>query len=190
MIYFAQTGDNRYIKIGYAGDVSKRLDALQTASPIDLKLLASMPGDHKLERALHERFEWLRERREWFRTHEEIVRLAVSASRLAGISADDDPFLRYAILEPRLIDLLVEAATAQPDDEGGFCANGKFFGYSNVRGGLKWRLSKLVGWGSTSHIPALHTEDAYDTVYERIYEALPDCRDCGCITVGARDEWV
>lgn len=182
-VYFAQTTDNRFVKIGYAADVKKRLEGLQTGTPEPLKLLAAIPGDHALERALHQRFAYLRHYREWFRTDPAIAQVAVSAARLQGITPDDDPFLRYAILEPRLIDLLVEAAaTTAPDDpDEPFCANAVFFAYRNVRAGLKWRLSRLVGWSAPRDSrDELKTEAAYDAVYERIYAALPDCRGCGC----------
>lgn len=183
MIYFAQTHDNRFVKIGYAADVKKRMDALQTASPVGLKLLAAMPGDHRVERALHERFGWLRERREWFRAHPEIARVAMSAERLTGIAGDDDPFLRYAILEPRLADLLAEAAglIAPDDPDAYFCANEVFFGYWGHRGrGLKDRLLALVGWYAESDLAELRTEIAYDVCYDRIYDALPNCQACAC----------
>lgn len=183
MIYFAQTNDNQYIKIGYAKDAHKRLEGLQTGSPIGVKLLASQPGDAKIEYALHQRFAFCRVRREWFRSVPSLVEYAVQAALLneARVS-DTDPFLRYAIREPRLIPLLAEAAATIDDpNEPSFCANEVFFGYGNVRAGLKWRLSHLVGWNAESNDPGLCSTDAYDAVYERIYEALPNCRHCGCI---------
>ena len=181
MIYFAQTDDNRFIKIGYAAEVKKRVDNLRTASPHELKLLASMPGDLALEKQIHARFSYLRVNREWFNTDQEIVKLAVSASRLTGISGDADPFLRYAIFEPKLIDLLIEAASAVPDSDGYFCANEFFFRYRNPRNSLKARLTRLVGWEAEGYRPELKTEAAYDVVYERIYEALPNCHHCACV---------
>lgn len=181
MIYFVQTDDNRYIKIGYATNVKNRVDNLRTSSPHPLKLLGSMPGDAPLEKQIHARFGHLRANREWFVNDQEIVRLAVSASRLTGISGDNDPFLRYAIFEPRLIDLLVEAASAMPDSDGYFCANEFFFRYRNPKTGLKARLMRLVGWEAEGHRSELRTEAAYDAVYERIYEALPNCHHCACV---------
>ena len=180
MIYFVQTDDNRYIKIGYANDVKKRVDNLRTSSPHALKLLASMPGDLPLEKQIHARFTYLRVNREWFATDQEIVKLAVSASRLIGLSNDADPFLRYVVFEPKLIDLLIEAASAVPDSDGYFCANEFFFRYRDPRASLKARLTRLVGWEAEGYRPELRTEAAYDAVYERIYEALPNCYHCAC----------
>ena len=185
MIYFAQTGDNRYIKIGYASQVDKRIEGLRTASPLPIKLLASLPGDVPIERQIHARFEGLRANREWFHAHRDIVAFAVSASRLAGVASDQDKVLPYLVHEPRLIDLLIEAAcTVDDPNEERFCANDVFFGYYNPRNSIKRRLTNLVGWYAKDARPALRTEQAYDAVYERIYDALPDCRNCGCFGGG------
>lgn len=185
MIYFVQTNDNQYIKIGYAKDVTKRLDALQTGSPIGVKVLATQPGDHKIEYALHQKFAYCRVRREWFRAAPGLVEYAAQAAMLhIAQVADTDPFLRYALREPRLIPILVEAATTIDDPTSdGFCANDTFFGYHNPRNSMKRRLSRLVGWDAESNDPVLCSSAAYDAVYERIYEALPDCRNCGCASI-------
>jgi Meiotically Up-regulated Gene 113 (MUG113) protein len=182
VIYFAQTNDNAHIKIGYASNVRNRLNALQTGAPSGVKLLASMPGNHKIERQLHDHFGWLRVHGEWFRTHKELTEFALRGSMLTGI-ADNDPFLPYVILEPRLIEVFVRAASVVDDGSAPyFCANETFFGYGDARASIKHAIVELVGWSApwSSHSD-LKTEAAYDTVYERIYEALPDCRDCGCV---------
>lgn len=54
------------IKIGFAGTVAERRQTLQTALPWPLVVLATMPGDHDAERALHARFASLRLRGDWF----------------------------------------------------------------------------------------------------------------------------
>jgi hypothetical protein len=182
MIYFAQTNDNAYIKIGYASNVKSRMAGLQTGAPVGVKLLASMPGDHKVERALHQRFAELRGHGEWFRTIPALADFALRGSLLAGM-ADNDPFIFYAVIEPRLIDVFVRAASVVDDGTAPyFCANETFFAYRDPRSSIKRAIMNLVGW----HAPwgtrsDLMTEQAYDTVYERIYEALPNCRDCGCL---------
>lgn len=86
-------------------------------------------------------------------------------------------------MEPRLQTLLDEAKSVRPDGAT-FCANAIWYGYGGHQG-FKPRLSKLVGWErcppcSTTVAP-LASEKAYDIAYETIYEALPDCRDCGCM---------
>lgn len=181
MIYFAQTNDNAFIKIGYASNVKNRLAALQTGAPQGVKLLAAMPGDHKVERALHERFAGLRGHGEWFRTNAVIADFAIRGSMLASLE-DSDPFLPYVVWEPRLIDVFVRAASVIDDGtEPYFCANEVFFGYHNPRASLKRAILPLAGWYAADDVHIkLRTEEAYDVVYERIYEALPNCRDCAC----------
>jgi len=79
--------------------------------------------------------------------------------------------------EPRLAVLLKEA---QGVDGSGhhFCANRVWY----QRQGLKDRLCRLVGWDVKGRgIPLLATEGAYDVAYDKIYAALPDCRDCVCM---------
>ena len=70
MIYFVEGGD--LVKIGMAEDVPARVARMQTGSPIQLRLLGSMPGDRDVERALHRRFRDLRVRGEWFRRADEL----------------------------------------------------------------------------------------------------------------------
>ena len=85
--------------------------------------------------------------------------------------------------EPRLAGLLAEARAIRATSPR-FCANAVWYGYRNPRAGLKDRMCRLVGWDRRSGPAILRTNRAYDTAYKRIYEALPDCRDCGCMRLG------
>jgi len=64
-VYFI--GGEGRVKIGFANNVAKRLKALRTSCPFELRLLASFPGKMKREREFHERFSSLRMSGEWFR---------------------------------------------------------------------------------------------------------------------------
>ena len=90
-------------------------------------------------------------------------------------------FDRLAQLDPRIQDLQNEAASITDDGTSeSFCANEIFYGYKSGNG-LKHRLSRLVGNSADPTAPPdLKTSEAYDVVYEVIYKALPDCRNCGC----------
>ena len=72
-VYFIQCGKTGPIKIGYANDVKARLATLQTASPFDLRLLATIKGRPSLERQLHNRFAGDRLRGEWFLPTSELL---------------------------------------------------------------------------------------------------------------------
>lgn len=86
-------------------------------------------------------------------------------------------------MQPQLRDLY-EIASAIKDDLStpAFCANAVWYGYGSWRGlGIKELLKSYVGWGADlAHSAALKTSCAYDIAYEVIYDALPDCRNCGC----------
>lgn len=184
MIYFIQTGDNRYIKIGYtaATDVKKRIASIQTSIPFEVKVLATMPGTQEIERQLHKRFGGLQERGEWFRTQRDLVTFAVTAESALHAVGDSNPLISYAVLEPRILTLLIEAAAIVDDGSASyFCANEIFFGDDELyRINFKERVIALAGWEAENR--ALRTTRAYDVVYDAVYAALPDCRgDCSCM---------
>jgi hypothetical protein len=59
---------SKFVKIGFAADVPRRLAQLQTGATEPLTLLAVIPGcTMKLEKILHVRLAEYRERGEWFR---------------------------------------------------------------------------------------------------------------------------
>lgn len=77
-------------------------------------------------------------------------------------------------IEPRLGALLQEIKAVQPkDDDEYFCANEVWVER------FKPRVITLVGWDA--QLPELQTIRAYDLGYDTCYNALPDCRDCGCL---------
>jgi hypothetical protein len=72
VVYFVQQvtpGADGPIKIGVTGQLQKRMRALRTGVPHDLRLLATMPGDDTAEHGLHQRFadDRISPRAEWFR---------------------------------------------------------------------------------------------------------------------------
>ena len=73
-VYFVASGENA-VKIGVTDDVLSRMKALQTASPLPLKLLAVMPDDQETEYDLHRAFAALRISGEWFRFEGPLKRL-------------------------------------------------------------------------------------------------------------------
>lgn len=76
-VYFILNIDSKAIKIGIAKNVEKRLQSIQTSSPIALELLHTIQLDsienaQKLEYVLHQRFSHLRMNGEWFEAYEEL----------------------------------------------------------------------------------------------------------------------
>jgi hypothetical protein len=76
-VYFIEAAvlDGRgQLKIGVANSPQGRLDDLQKASPVKLKLIATIPnGGYALERRLHEMFADERLHGEWFRPSERLL---------------------------------------------------------------------------------------------------------------------
>jgi len=92
------------------------------------------------------------------------------------------------VLEPFLGQLLAEIEAVHDDPtERYFCANELWYGYNRFRGcGFKQSLSLCVGRHRDNHElgfapPELCTSTAYDVAYEKLYNALPDCRNCLCM---------
>ena len=84
-------------------------------------------------------------------------------------------FKQLAKLDPRLMDLYNEAIETKDPGGPSFCANYVWY----KPGGLKERLTDLVGWGAET--PELRSTEAYDLAYLTIYDALPNCRNCNCM---------
>jgi hypothetical protein len=90
-------------------------------------------------------------------------------------------------LDPRLVDLYNRAQAVRDDKPlSSFCANRVWYGRNNQGGGLRGQLVKLVGYEASRDADArLRTPEAYDVAYYSIYDALPNCRNCGCFNARA-----
>jgi hypothetical protein len=82
-------------------------------------------------------------------------------------------FEKLAVAEPALNGLLEQAKSFKG------CAVATWYG----PGGLRGQMTKLVGWGRQEGPSALQSRVAYDLVYRKLWNSLPDCRE-GC-TCGA-----
>ena len=89
-------------------------------------------------------------------------------------SAEGITWEELIAIEPALQEMLTEISHIE-DASPSFCANQTWFDQYDERMG--W----LVGWYATKANPRLRTSDAYDLAFEKLYNALPDCRDCNCV---------
>jgi hypothetical protein len=78
-IYFILAPDQLKIKIGQAKDVSKRLSALRTSSPCELRLLASVRSYGDFERYLHKKLAASRLHGEWFKADDQVLSVVEAA---------------------------------------------------------------------------------------------------------------
>jgi len=89
----------------------------------------------------------------------------------------DEPKGLAAMLKVGAIAELVRDCASIKDDGGElFCANAHWYGRGTSQG-LKGRLKRLVGWGTTL---GFASERDYSDLYKHAYGQLPDCRNCGC----------
>lgn len=65
-VYFIRAGRTANLKIGWALDPYKRLDAMQTGCPHQLHLVGYIPGTRTIEQEWHDRWRRFRGRGEWF----------------------------------------------------------------------------------------------------------------------------
>jgi hypothetical protein len=66
-VYVIQAGEGGPCKIGHAANVSRRLAGMQTATHVQLRVVAVYEGGEPEERALHEQFKAVRLKGEWFK---------------------------------------------------------------------------------------------------------------------------
>jgi hypothetical protein len=90
-VYFVQAVELRLIKIGSAKRVWRRLSAIRVGSPDRLNLLGVIPTDQpvKLERELHEAFDYARSHGEWFNPNPELLALIAEHTERPA----EEPFL-------------------------------------------------------------------------------------------------
>lgn len=80
-VYCVQRGETGSIKIGFTTTPFRRIPALDTASDVELRVLAFVPGGRALERALHRQFAEDRLRREWFKPSPRLLERIASLPR-------------------------------------------------------------------------------------------------------------
>lgn len=66
LVYLIRSPATKLLKIGVTTNIEKRINDLSNMQGSDLELVAVLPGDHKLETALHKMFSIYRVRGEWF----------------------------------------------------------------------------------------------------------------------------
>jgi len=80
-VYFIRAGQSGPIKIGVASDPQKRAVSISTASFMPVELLATMDGDHNVERSLHQRFKKDRLNGEWFAPTPELIEFIMTLEK-------------------------------------------------------------------------------------------------------------
>jgi hypothetical protein len=84
-VYFIRFGETGPIKIGYSTQVGRRVAELQTGSPEELHVVATVPGTKTDEAALHRRFKGQHARGEWYRAAPEVMACAAEMQQTGRI---------------------------------------------------------------------------------------------------------
>lgn len=72
-IYFVTAEGTDFLKIGYATDVTSRIDRIRAGCPYPMRILAAIPGTKQDEHQLHLRFRQYHTHNEWFRLEGELL---------------------------------------------------------------------------------------------------------------------
>jgi hypothetical protein len=98
-------------------------------------------------------------------------------------AAEKNALWKEMLKEEPALQLLMKELRAVKDDkkEASFCANRLWLmGWDNdPLSSPKRKIEELVGWHAQN--PVLRTEAAYRLAYEKLYDVLPNCRNCWCI---------
>ena len=84
---------------------------------------------------------------------------------------------RICELSPLMLSLYEQARAVRDDKrKKRFCANAVWYDH------FKPYMVNHVGWNSPT--PELQSSVAYNITYDKIYNALPNCRNCSCVGMG------
>jgi len=89
-IYFLVADELNLVKIGRTKDVTKRVNFINTSSPVELELVSVLRNvDPIQEQLIHEKFKALRSRGEWFHLSDEL-RVFVAAPVTIEVDPEND----------------------------------------------------------------------------------------------------
>jgi len=103
VVYFLQTtGPSGVIKIGTSTDVTTRLRWHQGHHPVPLKLVLTVPGGYRQEKAYHLMFAHLRAEGEWFFPEPDLVTFIEQerTKQMAGVDLGPEPLPTSALFTP------------------------------------------------------------------------------------------
>jgi predicted small secreted protein len=74
-IYLIKESENNYYKVGVSGNINQRIKQLQTGSAGTIELIEKYPSkySHKIEKALHRKYQQYNVKGEWFNLPESML---------------------------------------------------------------------------------------------------------------------
>jgi len=164
-VYFVEKSDEEFspIKIGFTDDVGRRLISLGLHYNCNIRLLASVLGGRRLERALHVRFFDDRIGNEWFRRSKALLALIASVNSI-GVAAvprfDEMPSRSRSVRQSALNELASEIVRKLGGDGGN--ANEQIALASELTG-LSQAMVTRVRYKKVAMLPAF--------IFEQLREA-------------------
>lgn len=101
-----------------------------------------------------------------------------------AVATQTATFNHLVVLSPALAELEKEAKAYKRSSVGkeSVCANDRWYGYGEWKGkSIRRRLIHLVGW--CAGLESLKSCYAYDLAYHHLYDLLPDCKACRCMSM-------
>ena len=96
-VYFIAAIGTDLVKVGHARNVKSRFSSLACASPLKLRLLATIPGGSTKERELHDLLAEHRSHGEWFRRCallDDLIAAADKPAKMAKVAARSGQYLQ------------------------------------------------------------------------------------------------
>jgi len=81
VVYFVSLDDPAKVKIGWTGNLPRKLTFFRNSTPSEPTVHVTLPGGYELEQQLHRRFKADRIVREWFRLSPDIVAFIAAAAQ-------------------------------------------------------------------------------------------------------------
>lgn len=171
-VYFVECAGR--IKIGFSNNVKARLQQLSTGAPGKLNLVATIPGPHRLERAIHRHLKAHRVKGEWFDDCAE-VRAAIDDLVRNGPAA-----IAYVHEEPARprrepgsaqVAITSVIKKKRPDGTKAWQLVSEVTGLSERT--AKHRLANQRLWTPEEFVALLRREDGYDYLKAFMGDAKP-----------------
>ncbi len=103
IVYFILDTYSNSVKIGYTTikGLSKRLETLQIGTPYELKILGALWGDKKIEKKIHEQFNYSHIRGEWFNYSKELEDFISESWDFSVIESIESKLYKKIINKPK-----------------------------------------------------------------------------------------
>ncbi len=108
-VYFVDTDDGQFVKIGYSTNLPSRIQSLKTSSAVGITLRGWVPGTREFEQGIHELFSDERVNGEWFKRADH---LDFAINSLDGLKTSLDEFKVDKTIRQKATPIAVDIETS------------------------------------------------------------------------------